>query len=85
MYDDAKKLLVSKRYTSISELIRDSLRKTLYPNITINGFTEEFENEVLAAENEPRNKNLVWKTEEDIDKYFRNLDKKARALSNVKN
>lgn len=84
MYDDAKKLLVSKRYTSISELIRDSLRKTLYPNITVNGFTEEFENEVLAAEKEPDH-GKTWKTEEDIDKYFRSLDKKAKTLENVKN
>ena len=60
MYDDAKKFLVAKRYTSISELVRDSLRKTLYEEITANGFTPEFEDYVLKSAAEPIENDTVW-------------------------
>ena len=47
MYQDAKKLVVTRGYTSISELIRDALRGVIYPRLTENGFTSEFEEEIL--------------------------------------
>lgn len=74
MYNDAKKILAKKGYASLSELVRDTLRKTIYPEYTQNGFTPEFEEEVLAAEKEPDVGE--WKTEKDIDDYFANLKKK---------
>ena len=85
MYKDAKRVVLSRRYSSISELFRFALRGILYPEITENGFTKKFEDEVLASSAEPRKKNLVWESEADITSYFKKLDKKAKALRNGKN
>lgn len=60
MYQDAKKILTKRGYVSISELIRDALRETLYPRITENGFTPEFEDEVLHRAAESRINDIVW-------------------------
>ena len=70
MYQDAKKALVAKRYSSVSELIRDALRKILYSEITENGFTNEFENYVLESSQETEKDDLVFKTEKDLKRYF---------------
>lgn len=85
MYEDAKGALASRRYASISELMRDALRKLLYGDVTENEFTREFEDLVLKAAKEPRRKDQVWETEEDIDTYFdalhKSLEKKRHAKS----
>jgi len=60
MYMDAKKLLVKRGYASISELIRDTLRNLLYPRLTANGFTREFEEEVLRRSAEPIKNDIEW-------------------------
>ena len=60
MYEDAKKHVKRRGYTSVSELIRDAVREWLYPRITVNGFTPEFEKLVLKAEKEPREKDRAW-------------------------
>lgn len=75
MYEDAKKLLKKGRYASISELVRDGLRKILSKEeeITENGFTREFEEAVLRSDAEPEENDIVLETEEDIDNYFRHL------------
>ncbi|CAN5146159.1 hypothetical protein BH11PAT1_BH11PAT1_7700 [soil metagenome] len=73
MYEDVKKTVKKKEYTSVSELIRDSLRKMLYPELTVNGFTKEFEDEVLRSAAEPIENDYVLETDEDIDNYFRHL------------
>ncbi len=77
MYEDAKKVQDSQRYTSISELIRDSLRKTLYEEITENGFTRKFEDATLESAKEPIDESNVWKTEKDVHQYFRGLRKRV--------
>jgi Arc/MetJ-type ribon-helix-helix transcriptional regulator len=82
MYEDAKKALSKKGYASMSELVRDSLRKVLYPHLTVNGFTQEFEEEVLRAKAEPMDDAIVWETEADIDKYFTNYKKELRQHKN---
>ena len=72
----------------MSELIRDALRKVLYSGgqeITENGFTKAFEDEVLAAEKEPIDKGSVLETEEDVEKYFANLRKRVGARRHAKN
>lgn len=57
----------------MSELIRDALRKKLAGSrLTVNGFTEEFEKEVLWSEAGPDVPG-VWRTEKDIRNYFKNL------------
>lgn len=78
MYKDAKRAVHAQSYASISELIRAALRKQLYPELTINGFTPEFEEEVLRSAAEPEENDLVWETEKDITEYFNKLKKEAR-------
>lgn len=73
MYIDAKKILEKRGYASISELVRDALRGWLYPKITENGFTPEFEDIVLKSAAEPRRKDRVLKTEKDIENFFLHL------------
>jgi len=59
MYKDAKGALKKRGYASISELIRAALRGMLYPRVTENGFTPEFEEEVLRADREANAGNVV--------------------------
>lgn len=67
-------MLEQRGYASISELVRDALRKTLYKEeITENGFTKEFEDEVLRSAAESDENEIVLETEKDIDNYFRYL------------
>jgi len=73
LYEDAKKLLVSRGYTSISEVMRDALRHLVHPHVTENGFTPEFEEEVLRSAAEPVKNDIVLETDEDIDNYFKHL------------
>lgn len=77
MYQDAKKVVQEKGYSSISELIRDGLRKIIYEEgLTENGFTPEFEEMVLKSAKESVDEGDVWKTPGDIDKYFAKLHNK---------
>ena len=78
MYDDAKRFLKQRRYASLSELIREALRGVLYPNLTENGFTPEFEAEVLKAAAEPEENDKVWETEKEIKNYFKDLDRRIK-------
>lgn len=73
-------LIANGWYTSVSELVREGTRRVIKasPKLTINGFTEEFENQVLEAAKEPIDQDLVLETEEDIDKYFNNLFRKSK-------
>lgn len=81
MYKDIKRAVKVKRYTSVSEMIRDSLRKNLYEEITKNGFTPAFEDQVLESEMEPKKNDMVWETEEDIKRDFDKLRKKIQSKS----
>lgn len=78
LYEDAKVYLARRGYSSVSELLRDTLRDKLYPRLTENGFTPEFEESVLRSASLPLEKDKVWKTEKDIDQYFDALRKKLR-------
>lgn len=60
MYKDAKLALKTRGYASISELIRSALRGVLYPHVTENGFTPEFEEEVLRSDAEPVENSVKW-------------------------
>ncbi len=61
MYADMKKALAKRRYTSISELIREAVRNVLYPpKVTVNGFTPEFEEQVLASAKSSRKNDVTW-------------------------
>lgn len=77
MYEDAKRHVKRRGYASVSELIRDAVREWLYPRITVNGFTPEFEKQVLAAEKEPVENDVVLTSDKAIRDYFRNPKKKS--------
>ena len=86
MLDDAKKVLKTKRYASISELMRDALRKVLYNEedknaITENGFPVWFEDKVLEAAKEPKENDYTLETDEDIVNYFQYFKKPPRRSS----
>ena len=42
----------------------------MYPELTENGFTKEFEDEVLCAAAEPMENDILLETEEDVHNYF---------------
>lgn len=73
LYRDAKKIVSHRGYSSLSELIRDALRGILYPTVTANGFTSEFEEQVLKSGKEPKKNDIDLKTDKDIEDYFGRL------------
>lgn len=79
LYKDIKKTIKQRGYSSVSELARDGFRKIIYQQegLTENGFTPEFEEEVLKAAKEPLENDIVLETDEDIDKFFDELHKKV--------
>jgi Arc/MetJ-type ribon-helix-helix transcriptional regulator len=75
MYQDIKKTMQERGYSSVSELVRDAVRKIIYPEFTENGFTPEFEDAVLRSAKKSVDEKDVWKSPEDIDRYFARLNK----------
>ena len=60
LYAQAKAEAKKYHYTSISELIRDSMRWWMNDNLTRNGFTPQFESMVLRREKQPLKDDIVW-------------------------
>ena len=60
LYNQTKKQAKKYHYVSTSELIRDALRWWLNDSLTRNGFTPEFEDQVLKAEKEPVGNDIEW-------------------------
>ena len=85
LYRDAKRKAKEKGYSSISELVRDGLRRVIYPELTENGFTHEFEDMVLEAAKEPVDKSKIIETDEDLENWFTELHKKVEANRHAKN
>lgn len=85
LYEDAKKIVQTQSYSSVSELMRDALRKIVYPELTVNGFTKEFEDQILKIANKSDKDHIVLETKEEIDNYFRNLQLPSRYRVRVKN
>ncbi|MBI2334329.1 hypothetical protein HYU96_00855 [Candidatus Daviesbacteria bacterium] len=81
LYKAAKKLVEEEKYSSISEIVRAGLRRVTdeADKITENGFPGWFEDQVLEAAAEPIDKSKVWKTEEDIEKYFEKFHNKIKS------
>lgn len=89
MYKDAKALMANRGYASISELVRDALRRTIYSSedeITENGFPKWFEDKVLEAAKEPFDKSRTIETDEDLENYFKEMHSRIkRARKHGKN
>lgn len=85
LYRDIKRAIKERGYSSVSELMRDAVRRVLYPELTENGFTPEFEEMVLEAAKEPIDKSKTIKTEEDLENWFTELHKKIEARRHAKN
>ncbi|MBI2596377.1 hypothetical protein HYW46_06625 [Candidatus Daviesbacteria bacterium] len=72
LHADAKKAVAGKGYTSISELFRDALRRFLYPELTENGFTSEFEEEVLQIANDSNQEYIEWDGKTPFSQFVMN-------------
>lgn len=80
MYEDAKRHVKRRGYASVSELIRDAIREWLYPRVTVNGFTQEFEKQVLAAEKEPIENDRVWDAKGSFSDFVLNKKQSTKKL-----
>ncbi len=78
MYEDAKRHVKRRGYASVSELIRDAVREWLYPRVTVNGFTPEFEKQVLESEKQPVSKDRVWNGKGSFSDFVLNKKKSSR-------
>lgn len=74
LYRDIKRAIKERGYSSVSELMRDAVRRVLYPELTENGFTPEFEELVLESAKEPVEKGMILETDEDVKNYFKFLN-----------
>jgi Arc/MetJ-type ribon-helix-helix transcriptional regulator len=76
---ELKQLVVAGWYTSVSEVLRSGARQIVTnEKLTINGFTREFEDEVLKAAAEPVDYSKVWESDKDIDAFFDGINKKVK-------
>ncbi len=79
MYEDAKKLVKTRPFASVNEVVQQALKKFLKeedPNrITENGFPVWFEDEILKSAAESRENDIVLEKEEDIKNFFLHLKK----------
>lgn len=75
----ALKIVAMEQGVSMAEFIRRVVGKSVRRDagklirkrrLTVNGFTPEFEKEVLKAAKEPVDENMVLKSTDDINKFF---------------
>lgn len=87
MYKDIKRVIKERGYSSVSELARDGFRKIIYEQegLTENGFTPEFEEMVLEAAKEPIDATKTIETDEDLERYFRELHQRLEKRRHGKN
>lgn len=89
LYTQAKVEAKKFHYNSVSEFIRDATRKLLYPRLTVNGFTPQFENMVLRSEKSSAKNDIVWGGKEsDLVNYVKNpkkhnLHSKSKRVVNI--
>lgn len=78
----ALKIVAMEQGVSMAEFVRRVVGKTVRQatrrflqkrRLTVNGFTPEFEEEVLKSAAEPVDESKVWNSQKDIDRYFDRL------------
>lgn len=83
----ALKIVAMEQGISMAEFVRRVVGKTVRhaagqfvrrQKLTVNGFTPEFEEEVLKAAAEPVREDMVMKTEDDINEFFNRMLKKRQ-------
>lgn len=83
----ALKIVAMEQGISMAEFVRRVIGKTVRKTadslirrrrLTVNGFTPEFEDEVLKAAAEPVREDMVMRNEDDIDEFFNRMLKKRR-------
>ena len=84
----ALKVLAAQQEVSMAELVRKSVKQSITKQaqrlikkgkLTVNGFTPDFEGEVLKAAAEPVGESKAWESEKDITVFFESVRKKARS------
>lgn len=83
----ALKIVAMEQGVSMAEFVRRIVGKTVrktadalirHRRLTVNGFTPEFEDEILKAAAEPVREDMVMRNEDDIDEFFNRMLKKRR-------
>ena len=78
----ALKVLAAQHESSMANLIRESIGQFIRKRaknlirrrrLTVNGFTPEFEEEVLKAAAEPVDESRVMETDEDFERFYESL------------
>jgi len=80
MYADAKKIMAKQRYASFSEFLREQVRQAIYQakGLTVNGFTPEFEAEVLRRANDPYAEVFHWDGKGSLHDFMMSNQPKRR-------
>lgn len=83
----ALKIVAMEQGVSMAEFVRRVVGKTVRKTadtlirrrrLTVNGFTPEFEEEILKAAAEPIREDMVMKSEDDINEFFNRMLKNKR-------
>jgi len=75
MYKDVRSLAKNQSYSSVSEVVRDALRKLMNTSYSIDSTPQYLVDAAIAAEKEPVQDDVMLESEEDIDSYFLNHKK----------
>jgi len=75
MYEDVRSLAKNQSYSSVSEVVRDALRKLMNTSYSIDSTPQYLVDAAMAAEKEPEQDDVILESKEDIDSYFLNLKK----------
>jgi Arc/MetJ-type ribon-helix-helix transcriptional regulator len=85
LYIQAKTEAKKYHYSSVSEFIRDATRKLLYPELTENGLTKQFESMVLKREkNMDKYDTVEWDGKTPFTKFVLNNPPKKHVKTKVR-
>lgn len=83
LYSQAKNYMENTGYASISEVMRQALRKLLrLEELTENGYTAQAEESIVKVMKEPALKDLTFKHGDNVDDFFKKLNKKTNKFKN---